>query len=72
MTTAYELAVNKGFRGSETQWLASLFDKHEQESAHGGSSGGSGINVVLVPDSEWPPPPDDDPLTWYVRVADDA
>lgn len=57
--SAYEVAQQNGFIGTEAQWLTSL---------HGAN--GTSVTVSLVPAALWPPAPDADPLHWYVKVPD--
>ena len=54
--SAYEIAVNNGFEGTETEWLASLKGEKGDTGSSSSSGGGSGASYIIetsYTDSSW-------------------
>jgi hypothetical protein len=67
--SAYQVAVNNGFVGTESAWLASLVGADGTNGTDGeDGADGESVTVTLVPAVSWPPAPDANPLHLYFRV----
>lgn len=64
--SAYQVAVNNGFVGTQSAWLASLVGP--AGSAGPAGADGQSVTVTLVPAASWPPAADSNPLHLYFRV----
>lgn len=64
--SAYQVAVNNGFVGTQSAWLASLVGPPGTNGTNGAD--GQSVTVTLVPSASWPPAADSNPLHLYFRV----
>lgn len=67
--SAYQIAVDNGFVGTESQWLTSLQGTNGTNGTNGADgTDGESVTVTLVAAADWPPAADSNPLHLYFRV----